>query len=439
MNPDADPAPNAPHAAPENGSPPPTTAGAERPGPSWRQRLRLPGSRRQHLLLMAVGAGVVLLAASGQGALLPYLAAGAAGAGLHRVGQDLARRLRPQREFPTDLVSQDISTLQQAFGVLTQQVNATIQTSETAVLAMADRLSRVHLATARMHEQMHEAVSHSEKLSAESAARVDQQASTLAELAEHEQRFERERQTLITRVRASAEEVRKLMPLTTLIGEIARQTNMLAINAAIEAARAGAEGAGFKVVAGEVRRLSAETARAAREVSEGITAAVRAISDEAGLLEARMGEGASAQLSEVAGHVQGLVGTLSEVLPYMDQLTHTLDRDVEQVTADILDTLGDMQFQDINRQLLEQINHALGELSTHFAQVYQLIDGQAPPPPVQLEQLLQTWTQNYVMHAQRVAHAVAAGARRPSAEVIPLPEPPPLELAVANGPRIQLF
>lgn len=429
---------DAPHAQPspsDGTTDPPSAAG---PLPNGR-RWRWPGDRR-HLLMALVLIGVLaLIGASGHAALLPYLAAAAAGALLHRAAQSLRRRWRPEKAFPTDLVSQDISTLQQAFGVLTQQVNATIQTSETAVLAMADRLSRVHLATARMHEQMHEAVAQSERLSAESAARVDQQASTLAELAEHEQRFERERQTLVTRVRASAEEVRKLMPLTTLIGEIARQTNMLAINAAIEAARAGAEGAGFKVVAGEVRRLSAETARAAREVSEGITAAVRAISDEAALLEARMGEGASAQLSEVAGHVQDLVGTLSEVLPYMDRLTHDLDRDVEQVTADILDTLGDMQFQDINRQLLEQINHALGELSTHFAQVYQLIDGQAPPPPVQLEQLLQMWTQNYVMHAQRVAHSVAAGVQRPSAQVIPMPEPAPLELAVANGPRIQLF
>jgi methyl-accepting chemotaxis protein len=49
---------------------------------------------------------------------------------------------------------------------------------------------------------------------------------------------------------------------------IAKQTNLLALNATIEAARAGSAGKGFAVVAGEVKNLSAQTARATKEVSE---------------------------------------------------------------------------------------------------------------------------------------------------------------------------
>lgn len=158
-----------------------------------------------------------------------------------------------------------------------------------------------------------------------------------------------------------------------------------------------------------------------------------------------MGESAAAQLDEIAQHIQTMSRTLGEVVPYLGQLSQDMDGGVDRITSDIIDTLGDMQFQDINRQLLEQINNALGGLSTHFAQLYQLIDGQAPPPPVQLEELLQLWTQDYVMHAQRVAHVLAAGDQRrstrpaASAEVIALHEPRPVELAVANGPRIELF
>ena len=174
--------------------------------------------------------------------------------------------------------------------------------------------------------------------------------------------------------------------------------------------------------------------------TEGIAQAARAIDHEASQLQANMGESAAAQLDEIALHIQRLSSTLGEVVPYLGQLSQDMDAGVARVTSDIIDTLGDMQFQDINRQLLEQINHALGSLSAHFAQLYQLIDGQAPPPPVQLEELLQLWTKDYVMHAQRVAHVLAASpARRGSAEVIPINDPKPVELAVVNGPRIELF
>ena len=48
-------------------------------------------------------------------------------------------------------------------------------------------------------------------------------------------------------------------------------------------------------------------------------------------------------------------------------------------------------------------------LSQHSEQLYQLIDGDAPPPPILLEELLEAWSSSYVMHAQRVAHQKAMG------------------------------
>lgn len=63
-------------------------------------------------------------------------------------------------------------------------------------------------------------------------------------------------------------EIEKVGRMEQEIDAIAKQTNLLVFNTAIEAARAGTAGKGFAVVAGEVRNLSAQAARATKEGSE---------------------------------------------------------------------------------------------------------------------------------------------------------------------------
>src|SRR3546814_19861251 len=84
-----------------------------------------------------------------------------------------------------------------------------------------------------------------------------------------------------SRIQALAATAQQIGDVITLIQDIAEQTNLLALNATIEAARAGEAGKGFAVVASEVKSLASQTARATEEIRSQIEE-IQSASREAG-------------------------------------------------------------------------------------------------------------------------------------------------------------
>ena len=182
-------------------------------------------------------------------------------------------------------------------------------------------------------------------------------------------------------VRTLGQESENVSKIVLVIKEVADQTNLLALNAAIEAARAGEQGRGFAVVADEVRRLAERTTQSTQEITTMISSmqssardAVTCIEDavanvnEGVILTKRVGESVS-RLGASSHEVKGVIIDVSSALREQNAASNEIARNVEQIAQTGERNSGAVGAVAKAATELQQLANSLTDSARHFTTV----------------------------------------------------------------------
>ncbi|MFT5534383.1 MAG: methyl-accepting chemotaxis protein [Burkholderiaceae bacterium] len=200
-----------------------------------------------------------------------------------------------------------------------------------------------------------------------------------------------------------AKEIRAMSGLVAAVHAISMQSHLLAINAAIEATRAGSSGAAFKVIAEEMRTLAANSGTVASQIDKGLARARFVVEDgmAAGITDS------SQRLKEVslaAVSILKLQENFEDMTQYYKTRFVVVTKYNEDLAREIADVLGQIQYQDVVRQAIERLQLATARRNAVFVTAVE----QIVVNPANLDRLLadlSAITDDYVTEEEKHKHS----------------------------------
>lgn len=228
---------------------------------------------------------------------------------------------------------------------------------------------------------------------------------TLREVLAHIQQTVARQDALLERLAELESCGSQLQGMAQAVSAIAGQTNLLALNAAIEAARAGEAGRGFAVVADEVRKLSQQSNQTGQSISGKVDTLVQAIgatvadARAANQEEQQLIGNASASVSVVISTYRDFAGALGAHHAELETASRKMHEDINQI-------LVNLQFQDRVSQILGHVTDDMARLASALETALAAAPGQRPA--VDAEAWLEALRRTYTTHEQHALHRGAA-------------------------------
>jgi methyl-accepting chemotaxis protein len=321
------------------------------------------------------------------------------------------------KHMPREQVAEEVREVAPYLDVLSQQLDGAIKETEHGVMLLIASLNLIHEVSDQQMQRINTSDESGAALSSalEEKLMVDKQLGMILQMFVDKQQADVA--VNLSRIKR-LQEVQGLTSLVADISQVAKQTNILAINAAVEAARAGDAGRGFAVLAAEIRVLANRTAEAAVNISAKIKSATEGIDDELrNATEVDERSSATGSMRKVIGDVDEMQERFSTACRGLLNIIEGVKAGHNNIVTQLSEAMGQIQFQDVIRQRVEQVQKALEELNDHLQNMAdQLVDKPWDQQAmVTLRQRLDQQVASYVMKSQVETHQSVTGkAKAPS-------------------------
>ena len=212
------------------------------------------------------------------------------------------------------------------------------------------------------------------------------------------------KETLLHEVMQLSALTEQLRTMAQDVGNIAKQTNLVALNAAIEAARAGEVGRGFAVVADEIRKLSSLSGETGKRIGETVETVNAAIANTLAISR-QYAEQDEATVSNSGQVIEQVIERFRGATSSLLDSSRELREESQAVGQEIAQVLVGLQFQDRVSQVLGLVRDDLEKLHQSLAQAQQdSAAGRTTMPldaDVWLDQLARTYTMPELHHVHQ--------------------------------------